>query len=88
MARSSTKVEYRALAATTTKLILLRWLLRDLGVDCFTVTKLHCDNRSTIQITYNDVFHECTKHIKIDCHFIRHHLLQGTLTLQSVSFHD
>ena len=26
-----------------------------------------------------------TKHIEIDCHFICHHLLQGALTLQSVS---
>ena len=79
--RSSTKVEYRALAATTAELIWLRWLLQDLGVDCSTATKLHCDNRSAIQIAHNDVFHERTKHIEIDCHFIRHHLLQGTLTL-------
>ena len=27
-------------------------------------------------------------YIEIDSHFIHHHLLQGTLTLQSVSFHD
>ena len=79
--RSSTEVEYRALAATTVELIWLRWLLQDLGVDCSTATKLHCDNRSAIQIPHNDVFHERTKHIEIDCHFIRHHLLQGTLTL-------
>ena len=79
--RSSTEVEYRALAATTVELIWLRWLLQDLGVDCSTATKLHCDNRSAIQIAHNDVFHERTKHIEIDCHFIRHHLLQGTLTL-------
>ena len=88
IARSSTKTEYRALAATTAKLIWLRWLLQDLGVDCSTVTKLHCDNRGAIQIAHNDVFHERTKHIEIDCHFIRHHLLQGTLTLQSVSSQD
>ena len=44
--RSSTEAEYRALAATTTELIWLRWLLQDLGVDCSTATKLHCDNRS------------------------------------------
>ena len=88
VSRSSTEVEYRALTATTTELIWLRWLLQDLGVDCSTITKLHYDNRSAIQIAHNDVFHECTKHIEIDCHFIRHHLLQGTLTLQSVSSQD
>ena len=85
VARSSTEAEYRALAATTAELIWLRWLLQDLGVDCSTATKLHCDNRSAIQIAYNDVFYERTKHIEIDYHFIRHHLLQGTLVLQSVS---
>ena len=85
VARSSTEVEYRALAATTAELI---WLLQDLGVDCSTATKLNCDNRSAIQIAHNDVFHERTKYIEIDCHFIRHHLLQGTLTLQSVSSQD
>ena len=88
VARSSTEAEYRALTATTAELIWLRWLLQDLGVDCSTATKLHCDNLSAIQIVHNDVFHERTKHIEIDCHFIRHHLLQGTLTLQSISFQN
>ena len=88
VARSSTEAEYRALAATTTELIWLRWLQQDLGVDCSTATKLHYDNRSAIQIAHNNVFHECTKHIEIDCHFIRHHPLQGTLTLRSISSHD
>ena len=88
VARSSTEAEYRALAATTTELIWLHWLLQDLGVDCSTVTKLLYDNRSAIQIAHNDVFHERTKHIEIDCHFILHHLLQGILTLQSISTQD
>ena len=88
VARSSTKAKYRALEATTAELIWLRWLLQDLSVDCSTATKLHYDNRSAIQIAHNDVFHEHTKHIEIDCHFISHHLLQGTLTLQFISSHD
>ena len=44
VARSSIEAEYRALTATITKLIWLRWLLQDLGVNCSTATKLHCDN--------------------------------------------
>ena len=75
IARSSTEAAYRALAVTIDELIWLRWLLEDLGVACSTATKLHCDNKSAIQIAHNDVFHERTKHIEIDCHFIRHHLL-------------
>ena len=79
---SCTEAEYRALTATTTKVI---WLLHDLGVDYSTATKLHYDNRNAIQIAHNDVFLERTKHIEINCHFIRHQFLQGTLTLHSVS---
>ena len=88
VARSSTKAEYRVLAATTAELIWLRWLLQDLGVDYSTATKLHYDNRSAIQLAHNNVFHERTKYIEIECHFIHHHLFQGTLTLQSVSSQD
>uniref|UniRef100_A0A2N9HM25 Integrase catalytic domain-containing protein n=1 Tax=Fagus sylvatica TaxID=28930 RepID=A0A2N9HM25_FAGSY len=88
VARSSTEAEYRALADTTAELLWLRWLLQDLGIDCSTAVPIHCDNQSAIQIAHNDVFHERTKHIEIDCHFVRHHLLQGTLQLRSVSSQD
>ncbi|KAL5813710.1 hypothetical protein ACOSQ4_002631 [Xanthoceras sorbifolium] len=84
-ARSSTEAEYRAIADATQELLWLRWLLGDLGVKQSTATPLHCDNRSAIQITHNDVFHERTKHIEIDCHFVRQHVTQGTVKLLSVS---
>ncbi|XP_030942055.1 uncharacterized protein LOC115967115, partial [Quercus lobata] len=63
VARSSTEAEYRALADTTSELLWLRWLLKDLGVSTSSATPLYCDNQSAIHIAHNDVFHERTKHI-------------------------
>ncbi|RVW24113.1 Retrovirus-related Pol polyprotein from transposon TNT 1-94 [Vitis vinifera] len=88
VARSSTEAEYCALADTTSELLWLRWLLKDLGVSTSSATPLYCDNQSAIHIAHNDVFHERTKHIEIDCHFIRYHLVHGALKLFSVSSKD
>jgi hypothetical protein len=81
VARSSAESEYHAIADASSELIWLRWLLTDMGVPHSSATMLHCDNRSAIQISHNDVFHERTKHIEIDCHFSH-----NTIRLVSVSF--
>uniref|UniRef100_A0A2N9HTF5 Reverse transcriptase Ty1/copia-type domain-containing protein n=1 Tax=Fagus sylvatica TaxID=28930 RepID=A0A2N9HTF5_FAGSY len=88
VARSNTEAEYRALADATLELLWLRCLLIDMGAPQTTSTPIHCDNHSAIHIAHNDVFHERTKHIEIDCHFICHHLQQSALHLLSVSFKD
>ena len=36
---------------------------------------MYCDNQTTIFLANNPTFHEHTKHIKIDCHDIRHRVL-------------
>ena len=88
MAYSSTEAEYRAFANTTYELLWLRWFLKDLGVSISSVTPLYCDNQSVIHIAYNDVFYGQTKHIEIDCHFIRYYLVHGAFKLISVSSKD
>ena len=79
ISRSSTEAEYKALANTASKLLWLRWLLQDMGVSQLSATPLHCDNHNAMQIAHNDIFHERTKHIENDCHFISYHILQGII---------
>ncbi|KAL4030802.1 hypothetical protein IC575_009054 [Cucumis melo] len=77
--------KYRALADAIVELLRLHCLLADMGAPQQGPTLLHYGNRSAIQITHNDVFHECTKHIENDYHFVRHHLLSNALLLCSIS---
>ncbi|KAM7496336.1 hypothetical protein LguiA_020750 [Lonicera macranthoides] len=88
VSRSSTEAEYPALADTTQEIVWLRWLLSDMGVPQHLPTVLRCDNQSAIQIAHNDVFHERTKHIEIDCQFIRQHVSSNTIRLIPISSID
>ncbi|XP_028060476.1 uncharacterized protein LOC114264067 [Camellia sinensis] len=81
VAYSSTEAQYRALSDITQELVWLRWLLSNMWVFHSTVINLYCDNLSAIQIAHNDVFHDRTKHIEIDCHFIRQHVTSGIVRL-------
>ncbi|XP_056158385.1 secreted RxLR effector protein 161-like [Syzygium oleosum] len=71
ISRSSAEVEYRAMANVTSELQWVRMLLAEIGLSMTGSSILCCDNQSAIHIASNPVFHERTKHIEVDCHFVR-----------------
>ena len=76
VARSSAESEYRAMAHTASEMLWVRSLLQDFGIVVPTPMSMYCDNQAAIFIANNPVFHERTKHIEVDCHFIRDLLLR------------
>jgi hypothetical protein len=69
--RSSVEVEYQAMTAATSEIIWLKLLLRELGHNLDDKpTKLFCDNQAAIHIVTNLMFHQRTKYIEVDCHFL------------------
>ncbi|KAK2390516.1 putative mitochondrial protein [Trifolium repens] len=81
VSRSSSEAEYRALSFASCELQWLVYLLTDLNVQCAKPPVLYCDNQSALHIAANPVFHERTKHLEIDCHFVREKLQQGVFKL-------
>lgn len=53
---------------------------------------MYYDNQCTIYIAHNPMFHDCIKHIVVDCHFARDYFVKGVictvLTLSSEQLDD
>jgi len=85
VARSSAKVEYRAMAAAICELTSVRQPLLQLKIGDIHETKLICDNQVAFHIASNLIFHERTKHIEIDHHFVREKVLSEEITIDFVN---
>lgn len=73
------------MSTACSEIIWLRGLLAELGFSLSQPTTLHADNTSAIQIASNPVYHEHTKHIEVDCHFIRKAYDHQVISLPHIS---
>nr|KYP49734.1 Retrovirus-related Pol polyprotein from transposon TNT 1-94 [Cajanus cajan] len=88
VSRSSAEAEYRSLASVASELVWLKNLLTDFQVNT-THAAVYCDNKAAIHIAFNPTFHEKTKHLEIDLHFVREQVSRGMLKLFHVrKFHQ
>nr|GFB41466.1 probable leucine-rich repeat receptor-like protein kinase At1g35710 [Tanacetum cinerariifolium] len=69
--RRLVEAEYRSMATAVSEIMWVRWLLKELDVAVVGPTPLFCDNQSAKHIANNPVFHERTKHVEMDCYFVR-----------------
>ena len=83
--RSSAETDYRAMASATCELIWLKQLLNELQFGEVTQVTLICDNQVALHISSNLFFHERTKHIEIDCHFIREKIISRDIKTEFVN---
>ncbi|GKE54056.1 ribonuclease H-like domain-containing protein [Tanacetum coccineum] len=79
LSKSSAEAEYRALASVTSEVIWILKILKDLNIENLLPVSLHCDSNSAIKIAANSVFHERTKHLENDLHFVREQFLKGVV---------
>ncbi|GAV85636.1 LOW QUALITY PROTEIN: hypothetical protein CFOL_v3_29071, partial [Cephalotus follicularis] len=80
VSRSNVEAENQAMANVSGELQWIRMLLAEIGLPMQRSSILHCDN-SAMHIASNPVFHERTKHIEVDCHFVREKVKCGNIQL-------
>lgn len=76
------------MTAAISDILWLVGICKELRVDVATPVKLLSDSKAAIQIAANPIFHERTKHIEIDLHFIRERIQDGTIKTIYVTSKD
>lgn len=73
----SIEAKYRSIRRVCVELAWLPRLLHELTVPNLNPVPLKCDSQAAIYIAKNPIFHEQTKHIELDRHFVHEQLQAG-----------
>jgi hypothetical protein len=88
VSRSSTEVEYKALANEAAEATWIQSLLKELHVVQSRPPVLWCDNLGATYLSSNPIFHARTKHIEVDFHFVREKLAMRALEVCAIASGD
>jgi Reverse transcriptase (RNA-dependent DNA polymerase) len=80
VALSSTEAEYMAASHAARHAIWLKRLFEDIGILNSNSITLFIDNQSALSLSGDVMFHQRTKHIDVQYHFLRNAVLDGTLS--------
>ncbi|GJX19059.1 retrovirus-related pol polyprotein from transposon TNT 1-94 [Tanacetum coccineum] len=87
VAMSTTEAEYVAAAQASKEVVWLKMLLEELGLAQEKIT-LFCDNQSALYLLRNPTFHSKTKHIRVQYHFVREKVEDGTVDMRKMHTDD
>jgi hypothetical protein len=84
---STAEAEYVTAGSCCAQLLWMRQTLKNYGYTMNHIPLL-CDNESTIKIAYNSCEHSRTKHIDIQHHFLRDHVIKGDIVISHIGTND
>lgn len=85
---SSAEAEYRVVSKGTAELVWLKRILDEFSVEVSLPVTLYTDSQAALLLAKNPVHHERTKHIELDCHFVRDKVLDGFINLVHISTNE
>lgn len=84
VSKSSAEAEYRGMSQTAAEVVWIYGILEDMGMKIPKPVTMFCDNKAAQHIAANPVFHERTKHLNLDCHYVRERIQEGLISTQFV----
>lgn len=83
VALSSIKAEYIAICDAVKEGLWIRGLLNEIDFVNNSV-KIYTDNQSAIHLSKNSIYHDRTKHVDINFHFVRNIAKKGLIGLNKI----